>query len=77
MTSVTVGSRYQVVIPRKERERVHLKPNSKMQVDAHDGYLILQPMTGRKWRGIGSEIAGGEDAVDYVRKLRQEWMGRS
>lgn len=33
MTTATVGDRFQVVIPRKERERIGLKPRMKVQWD--------------------------------------------
>ena len=73
MTIATVGGRYQVVIPRHERERLGLKPHSKVVVEAREDCLMLYPQTGRDWRGIGRPIADGKDATDYVRKLRREW----
>ena len=77
MTVATVGGRFQVVIPRYERERLGLKPHSKVMVEAREDCLMIYPQTVREWRGVGRPIAGGEDATDYVRKLRREWERRA
>jgi AbrB family looped-hinge helix DNA binding protein len=77
MTTATVGQRYQVVIPREERKRLGLHPLSKVNVEAHDRYLVLYPVTSKGLRGIGAEIADGMDATDYVKKLRADWGTRS
>ena len=76
MTSATVGERYQIVIPRKERKKVYLKPHSKVQVEARNGYLIIHPVTGKGLRGIGRDISDNNDAADYISKLRSEWKKR-
>lgn len=73
MTIATVGERYQVVIPRREREKIGLKPATKVDVRAEGGCLVVVPRRNTGWRGIGRALAGGEDATDYVRKLRREW----
>ncbi|MBI3986793.1 MAG: hypothetical protein HY343_07735 [Lentisphaerae bacterium] len=76
MTTATVGRRFQVVIPREERRRLHLRPSSKVCVEARGGYLLICPMTAKGLRGIGSDLADRTDAADYVRKLRAEWERR-
>ena len=73
MTTATVGSRYQIVIPRCERERVGLRPAEKVQVHAENGCLVVVPPRKRGWRGIGKALADGSDATDYIRRLRSEW----
>jgi len=73
MTTATVGTRYQIVIPRRERERIGLSPAEKVQVHAENGYLVVVPPRKRGWRGIGKAMADGGDATDYVRQLRSEW----
>ncbi|MFH1760698.1 MAG: AbrB/MazE/SpoVT family DNA-binding domain-containing protein [bacterium] len=77
MTSVTVGERFQIVIPKEVRNKIPLKPHSKVQIKAQNGYLIIQPITGTGWRGIGREIADGTDGADYIGRLRAEWNKRS
>jgi len=73
MTRATVGERYQVVIPKRERTRLHLRPHSRVNIEARDRCIIIYPVTGETLRGIGKLIADGTDATDYVRKLRAEW----
>ena len=76
MSIATVGARYQVVIPRRERERLRLRPHSRVSVDVSDGAVVLRPLPEEGWRGIGRELADGTDATDYVLKLRREWECR-
>jgi AbrB family looped-hinge helix DNA binding protein len=73
MTSATVGSRFQVVIPREERRRLGIKPLSRVNVEARRDCIVLFPVTSRGLRGLGAELADGTDATDYVRHLREEW----
>ena len=77
MTSVKVGERFQIVIPRRERRKVRIKPHSRVQVEAKDGYLVIHPVTNKGLRGIGKAIAGGKDASAYIKKLRREWKDRT
>ncbi len=77
MKYATIGSRYQVVIPKEVRKRLKLKPHSKVAVEARDGHLVLFPVRDGELRGMGKELADCTDAVDYVKRLRQEWEQRS
>ena len=77
MTIATVGKRYQVVIPLKERKKLHLRPNSKVEVTIEDDKLVIYPISPASFRGIGRNLADGNDASDYVKKLRREWDDRS
>ena len=43
MQTVTVSPKYQVVIPKKVREALHLHPGQKMQVVEYDGRIELIP----------------------------------
>ena len=44
MSTVTISSKYQVVIPRAIREKMGLQPGQKVQVMAHDGRIELIPL---------------------------------
>jgi AbrB family looped-hinge helix DNA binding protein len=44
MDAVTVSPKYQVVIPLKVRERMHLKPGQKMHVIAYDNMVVFIPV---------------------------------
>ena len=76
MTQATIGERYQVVIPRRERETLGLKAHAQVWIEARGDHLVLQPLTPGNQRGIGREMRDGVDATDYVRKLRAEWDHR-
>jgi AbrB family looped-hinge helix DNA binding protein len=77
MTIATVGKRYQVVIPLKERKKLNLRPNSKVEVTIEDDKLVIYPISPASFRGIGRNLSDGKDATDYVKKLRLEWDDRS
>ena len=76
MTEATIGARYQVVIPKNERRRLKLKPGAKVEVQAEKDRIVIYPAAAKSWRGIGKDIAGSEDALDYVKRLREEWGER-
>ena len=44
MDTVTLSSKYQVVIPRAIRTRAHLAPGMQMQVILHDGRIEFVPV---------------------------------
>ena len=44
MNDVTVSSKFQVVIPLKVREALHVKPGQKFRVLAYDNQLIFIPI---------------------------------
>ncbi len=73
MMTATVGSRFQVVIPKEGRERLGIKPMSHVHVEARRDCLVFFPITSRGLRGLGAELADSTDATDYVRHLREEW----
>lgn len=61
----TISSKYQVVIPKPVRERLHLKPKQKLTVIEKDNMLILIPQQPLKaLRGI----AAGAKTDDYREK---------
>ena len=76
MTQATIGKRYQVVIPLKERNKLELKPNIKVDVVAEGDRLIIYPLLPSKLKGIGRKTADSTDATEYVKKLREEWEQR-
>jgi AbrB family looped-hinge helix DNA binding protein len=44
METVTVSSKYQVVIPRAVRERLGIRPGQKMQIIPYDGRIEVVPV---------------------------------
>jgi len=73
MSTATIGARFQVVIPRREREQLGLTPHAKVSVEVSDGAVVIRPLPRDGWRGIGRELVDGTDATDYVARLRREW----
>ena len=73
MSTATIGTRYQVVIPKREREQLGLRPHAKVVVEISDGAVVIRPLPDGDWRGVGRDLADGTDATDYVKKLRAEW----
>ena len=73
MSQATVGKRYQVVIPQKERQKLNIKPNTKVEVVVEGDRLIVYPLSPSHMRGIGRKTVNGEDPTDYVSRLRREW----
>jgi AbrB family looped-hinge helix DNA binding protein len=73
MTTVLVGERYQVVIPKEIRERVGVEKHARLQVSIENDGIVLRVPKASSLRGIGRALAGGTDATAYVRELRAEW----
>lgn len=44
MNSVTISTKYQVVIPREARKHLRIKPGQKMQVILYDNRVVLIPI---------------------------------
>ena len=65
MGIVTLSSKFQVVIPRDVREKLHLKPGQKIVVIEKDGVLHLIPQKPIK------EMRGFLKGIN-TRKLRNE-----
>ena len=76
MSQATVGKRYQIVIPLKERQKLNIKPNTKVEFVVEGDRLIIYPLSPAHLRRIGKKTANGEDPTDYVSRLRSEWEGR-
>ncbi len=81
--SLTVSSKYQVVIPKEVRKQLSIKPGQKMRVKAlPDGRAILEKDdtpnidTGiEKYAGTLKNTAwqkAGMDAAEWIRKMRDE-----
>jgi AbrB family looped-hinge helix DNA binding protein len=68
MQTVTVSPKYQIVIPRKVRQTLNLKPGQKMQVVEYEGRLELIPERDIKelrgfLKGINTEFKREEDRI--------------
>ena len=66
MDSVTVSTKFQVVIPQAVRERLHVRPGQKMRVIAYDDKVILIPVRPIKeargsLKGIDTDVQREEE----------------
>lgn len=66
MESVTVSSKFQVVIPQRVRERLGLKPGEKLQVVPYADRIELIPQRPARelrgfLRGIDTDVPRGDD----------------
>lgn len=69
METVSISTKYQVVIPRAARKQLRVKPGQKMQVIIYDNRVVLIPVRPIKeargaLRGMNTE--GVRDEADRV-----------
>jgi AbrB family looped-hinge helix DNA binding protein len=68
MNTVTVSSKFQVVIPRQVRESMDLQPGTRVQVLQYENRIELIPMRETKTlrgflQGIDTEVPRDEDRL--------------
>ena len=66
MNDITVSPKFQVVIPQKVREMLHVKPGQKMRAIAYDDKIILIPVRPIKeargsLKGMNSDVQREEE----------------
>lgn len=78
MQQVTVGAKYQIVIPKEVRKKVKgLKPGNKVSIRQTDEETITIKTSSEGWltrtRGIAKKAWAGIDTTQYLEDLRNEW----
>jgi len=77
MNVVTVGPKYQIVIPKSVRKEQSIRPGDKAIVSRkRDNRLEIQLVGSSiiaKLNGLGKHVWRGIDADKYVESLRREW----
>lgn len=78
MQLVTVGTKYQIVIPKQVREKIKgLKPGGKVLVGNVDNRTITIKAEEKSWvertRGIAKVAWKDIDTTEYLQNLRNEW----
>jgi AbrB family looped-hinge helix DNA binding protein len=69
MMQTTISSKYQVVIPKRMREHLNLKPQQKLTIIEKDKFLILIPQSSlEELRGIaaGAKVDGYREKKDRL-----------
>lgn len=80
MTQIIISSKYQVVIPKKERKKIKVKPGEKMDVDVSGNQIILTPVVVKEkveWpEGYYKKLGGLlkiNDVKKYIDEERNSW----
>lgn len=78
MQQVTVGTKYQIVIPREVRKKIkELRPGAKVSVYLVDKDTVTVKTSPKRWvertRGIAKDAWKGIDTTKYLEDLRNEW----
>lgn len=82
MQLVTIGPKYQIVIPKEVRKKIkNLKPGGKVSVYTHDeGKSITIDPEPQSWvertAGMMTDAWKGIDPIAEVEKMRGEWGDR-
>lgn len=72
----TIGTKYQIVIPKEIRQQLKIKPGSKLNVDALDEQTIELRVVPKNWSdqnyGALKKYWQGIDMTEEVEKIRNE-----
>ncbi|HEY5519042.1 MAG TPA: AbrB/MazE/SpoVT family DNA-binding domain-containing protein [Candidatus Limnocylindrales bacterium] len=75
MLSVKVSTKNQIAVPSEARRKLGIQAGDRLTVEVTDDALILRIRPSKpseRLRGIARGYYGGMDAVQFVRKLRDE-----
>lgn len=78
ITSVVTG-KYQVVIPKRVRQRVKVAAGDKVIIEALGDLIVIHKQKrAQSWTdallGLGKDVWKNLDPVTYVRKEREAWQ---
>jgi AbrB family looped-hinge helix DNA binding protein len=74
METVTLSSKYQVVIPKRLRRELNLKAGQKLRIrTAKDGTLEISTKSALDELYGSVKGAWGDDPAAYIRKQRDDW----
>jgi AbrB family looped-hinge helix DNA binding protein len=76
MQMAKVSSKYQIVIPKRVREALGLRPGDRLLIVAEGDKAVmhLRPKSyAEHMRGLHKEVWQGIDATEYVREERKSW----
>ncbi len=78
MQQVTVGTKYQIVIPKEVRRKIKgLQPGSKVSVYQSGENTLSVDLNPQDWvkrnAGLMKDAWKGIDTTKYLKKLRSEW----
>lgn len=80
MQLVTVGAKYQIVIPKEVRKKINgIRPGQKVGVYVKEGEAVIKPESANwldRTRGMMTEAWKGVDTTKELEKIRDEWEER-
>ena len=69
----TVSVRWQTVIPQEVREALHIQPNSKLDWEVRDGYIVVHPVpVDPVGAALGMFKGRGPNTDDLLAERRRE-----
>lgn len=68
MAVTSLSTKGQIVIPKRIREALGLRPGTKIIVELEDGKVVLRPVK----EGIGNRLYGKYKGLDLLRDLENE-----
>lgn len=77
MSLTKISDKYQIVIPKNERENLKLKRGQKIVIYNIGSHLVLSPETESytaKLSGLGKNLWKKIDPLEYIRNEREEWQ---
>ena len=78
--TVKVSGRYQISLPSRARQELHIEAGDRLLVDIQDGLLILLPQPVNyvaELAGLHQEVWQGIDAAAYLNEERSSWTDPS
>ncbi|MEX2028146.1 MAG: AbrB/MazE/SpoVT family DNA-binding domain-containing protein [Candidatus Curtissbacteria bacterium] len=82
MQQITVGTKYQIVIPKEIRKKIKsLKPGAKVSVYSVGENMVTIRTDPKSWvtqtRGLMNKNWAGIDPIAELEKMRNEWEHKS
>lgn len=72
MAVVTVSSKGQIVVPKRLRDALHLKPGMRLQVELQGEQLVLKPLRDRVSDHLYGRFRGADLTDDVEAEHRRE-----
>jgi AbrB family looped-hinge helix DNA binding protein len=75
----TVSVRWQTVIPQEARDALRIEPNSKLEWEVHDGYMVVYPVPAdplEAARLAFSKLGWTEEELQAEREAERELEAR-
>lgn len=77
MRIVTVGPKYQIVIPKEVRKKIKVRPGDQVGLYVEDSDTVTIDIKPKSWtertRGMMKEAWKGIDTAAELEKMRNEW----